>query len=108
MSPPSGPSCPASAPPVGAVHLRLFLGFRLFLRQRIVEQGVRQRAPNVRNGVFPTFTDDEPRKHTATELESAVRQAWADKPADLVPKLYGSMVRRLTAVQVAKGAATKY
>ena len=44
----------------------------------------------------------------ATELESAVRQAWADKPADLVPKLYGSMVRRLTAVQVAKGATTKY
>ena len=42
------------------------------------------------------------------ELEAAVRQAWAAKPADLIPKLYGSMVRRLTAVQVAKGAATKY
>ena len=44
----------------------------------------------------------------ANELEAAVRQAWAAKPADLIPKLYGSMVRRLTAVQVAKGAATKY
>ena len=44
----------------------------------------------------------------AAELEAAVRQAWADKPSDLIPKLYGSMVRRLTAVQVAKGAATKY
>ena len=44
----------------------------------------------------------------ANELEAAVRQAWAAKPADLIPKLCGSMVRRLTAVQVAKGAATKY
>ena len=45
---------------------------------------------------------------SAAELEAAVRQAWASKPSDLIPKLYGSMVRRLTAVQVAKGCATKY
>ena len=44
----------------------------------------------------------------AAELEAAVRQAWADKPSDLISKLYGSMVCRLMAVQVAKGAATKY
>ena len=44
----------------------------------------------------------------AAELEAAVRLAWAEKPSDLIPKLYGSMVRRLTAVQVARGAATRY
>ena len=96
MNPPSGPSCPASAPPVGAVHLRLFLGFRLFLNP--VEHCWSWISRQLLGKKF----------RNATELESAVRQAWADKPADLVPKLYGSMVRRLTAVQVAKGAATKY
>jgi hypothetical protein len=45
---------------------------------------------------------------TDDELEAAVRLAWAAKPANFIPSLYGSMVRRLTAVQVAKGAATRY
>ena len=48
------------------------------------------------------------RFNNAAELQQAVEDAWASRPPDLLSKLYGSMVRRLTAVQVAKGAATKY
>jgi transposase len=42
------------------------------------------------------------------ELEAAIRAAWASKPPTLLPKLFGSMVRRLTAVIVARGASTRY
>ena len=44
----------------------------------------------------------------ANELEQAVRDAWDARPPTLISKLYGSMTRRLTAVQVAKGGPTKY
>lgn len=44
----------------------------------------------------------------ASELEAAVRGVWASCPPSYIPSLYGSMVRRLTAVVVAQGAATKY
>lgn len=44
----------------------------------------------------------------ATELEANIRAVWDNRPPTLVPNLYGSMVRRLTAVVVAKGAATRY
>ena len=33
---------------------------------------------------------------------------WANVPPTFIPSLYGSMVRRLTAVQVARGGATRY
>ena len=42
------------------------------------------------------------------ELEAAIRAAWARKPLNFIPKLFGSMVRRLTAVVVARGGATRY
>ena len=42
------------------------------------------------------------------ELEAAIRAAWASKPPNFIPKLFGSMVRRLTAVVVARGASTRY
>lgn len=42
------------------------------------------------------------------ELEAAIRAAWARKPPNFIPKLFGSMVRRLTAVVVARGGATRY
>ena len=42
------------------------------------------------------------------ELEAAIRAAWARKPPGFIPKLFGSMVRRLTAVVVARGAHTRY
>ena len=45
---------------------------------------------------------------TEAALEDAVRTAWATRPASLIPNLYGSMVRRLTSVLVARGGATKY
>ena len=45
---------------------------------------------------------------TEAALESAIQSAWAARPPTLIPNLYGSMVRRLTAVQVAKGGPTNY
>ena len=45
---------------------------------------------------------------TAGELEGAIRTAWDSRLPTFIPALYGSMVRRLTAVQVAKGAATRF
>ena len=42
------------------------------------------------------------------ELEAAIRAAWARRPPNLISKLFGSMVRRLTAVVVARGGATRY
>ena len=45
---------------------------------------------------------------TEDELEAAVRQEWSLKPPTLIPSLYGSMVRRLTGVVVAREAATHY
>lgn len=42
------------------------------------------------------------------ELEAAIRAAWARKPPSMIPKLFASMVRRLTAVVVARGGATRY
>ena len=44
----------------------------------------------------------------AAELEGAIRGVWAARDPQFIPNLYGSMVRRLTAVVVAKGAATRY
>ena len=44
----------------------------------------------------------------AAELEGAIRGVWAAWDPQFIPNLYGSMVRRLTAVVVAKGAATRY
>lgn len=41
-------------------------------------------------------------------LEAGVRKVWDERPPTLLPSLYGSMVRRLTAVQVARGLATPY
>ena len=45
---------------------------------------------------------------TTEDLWAALQREWAAAPANLIPSLYGSMVRRLTAVQVAKGGATRY
>ena len=45
---------------------------------------------------------------TEDELEAAIRQEWDLKPSTLIPNLFGSMVRRLTSVAVARGAATRY
>ena len=42
------------------------------------------------------------------DLFLAVQKAWAGVPAATVAKLYGSMVRRLTAITVAKGGNTRY
>ncbi len=50
--------------------------------------------------VGPFFTEDE--------LEQATGQEWTMRLSTLIPNLYGSMVRRLTNVVVARGAATKY
>lgn len=45
---------------------------------------------------------------TSDALWAAINDAWDRRPPELIPALYGSMVRRLTAVQVAKGGPTKY
>ena len=45
---------------------------------------------------------------TTDDLWAALEREWARLPPTFIPALYGSMVRRLTAVQVAKGGATKY
>ena len=45
---------------------------------------------------------------TEDGLEKAIRDAWDTRPASLIPNLFGSMVRRLSAVVVARGAATRY
>ena len=45
---------------------------------------------------------------TEDALEKAVRDAWATRPPTLIPHLYASMVRRLTAVLVKRGGPTKY
>lgn len=45
---------------------------------------------------------------TKEELWVGVQEAWARVPGDFVPKLYDSMVRRLTAVVVARGGNTRY
>lgn len=45
---------------------------------------------------------------TADAIFAAVEKAWADRPEGLIPSLYGSMVRRMTAVSVARGGATRY
>ena len=45
---------------------------------------------------------------TEDDLEQAIRQEWEMRPLTLIPNLYNSMVRRLTNVVVARGAATKY
>ena len=41
-------------------------------------------------------------------LEAAIVAAWESRPPNFVPSLYGSMVRRVVAVQVAKGGASRY
>jgi hypothetical protein len=48
------------------------------------------------------------RFNTADDLWAGIQAAWATVPPDQVTKLYDSMVRRLTAVMVAKGGNTKY
>lgn len=45
---------------------------------------------------------------TEEDLEAAVREVWAQRPPELVPKLCGSMVSRMVAVQNAKGGNTRY
>ena len=45
---------------------------------------------------------------TEDDLEAAIRQEWDLRSPNFIPSLYGSMVRRLTAVVVARGAATRY
>ena len=40
---------------------------------------------------------------SSAELEAAICKAWEERPTSLIPNPYGSMVRRLFAVQVAKG-----
>jgi transposase len=45
---------------------------------------------------------------TSDQLEATVRDAWNKKPRKFINNLYESMVRRLTSVQVANGAATRY
>lgn len=42
------------------------------------------------------------------QLWDALQREWDQRPQTLIPKLYGSMVRRMTAVQLAKGGNTKY
>lgn len=41
-------------------------------------------------------------------LETAIHEEWAKVPPSYIQTLYGSMVRRLTAVQLAKGGNTRY
>ena len=41
-------------------------------------------------------------------LEEAIREAWDARPATMIPNLYNSMVRRLTAVMTARGDVTRY
>lgn len=45
---------------------------------------------------------------TKDDLWAGVQQAWSEVPASFVGTLYASMVRRLTAVVVARGGNTKY
>ena len=45
---------------------------------------------------------------TEDDLEAAIRQEWDLRSPNFIPSLYGSMVRHLTAVVVARGAATRY
>ena len=45
---------------------------------------------------------------TEDALESAIRAAWDHRPPTLIPNLYNSMVRRLTAVMTARGDVTRY
>ena len=45
---------------------------------------------------------------SADALWEGLQREWAKVPPAFIPSLYGSMVRRLTAVQVAKGGATRY
>jgi transposase len=45
---------------------------------------------------------------TEAQLEAALRQEWEARPPTIIPSLFGFMVRRLTAVVVARGAATRY
>ena len=42
------------------------------------------------------------------DLEAAIRQEWEGRPPTLIPSLQGSMVRRLTAVVVARRAASRF
>ena len=44
----------------------------------------------------------------ADALWAGLEATWATVPPTLIPSLYGSMVRRLTAVQVARGGHTRY
>ena len=49
--------------------------------------------------------------HKAKDLDSlweAIEAAWAKVPRSVVCKMFSGMVRRLTAVQVARGGHTKY
>lgn len=49
--------------------------------------------------------------HTYTNkdhLWKAIQRVWANRPPTLIPNLCQSMVRRLTAVQVARGGHTRY
>ena len=45
---------------------------------------------------------------TTNALWEAIQFEWSRKPPSLIPSLYGSMVRRLTAVQCARGGNTGY
>jgi transposase len=45
---------------------------------------------------------------SADALWAGLQATWATVPPTLIPALYGSMVRRLTAVQVARGGHTRY
>ena len=42
------------------------------------------------------------------DLWADLKSAWKNDPPTLIPNLYGSIICRLTAVQVAKGGNTKY
>jgi hypothetical protein len=45
---------------------------------------------------------------TNDQLELAVREAWAARPDDFIPRLYKSIPDRLAAVRKNRGGATKY
>ena len=45
---------------------------------------------------------------TEAALENAIKAAWAERPSTLIPSLYNSMVRRLTAVMTSRGDVTRY
>lgn len=45
---------------------------------------------------------------SADALWDGICDVWAHRPHQLIPSVYGSMVRRLTAVVVAKGGPTNY